>query len=137
LATTTFPGHERRRPEIGAYARFVPARRLRTTLVAAILLIALGVASASCTVSCATALASGVLTANGTDLLLTDDTGAPIDVVWPDGYSVRRDGDALALVNRFGFVMAREGDRIDMGGGVGTDDRFHGCNDIVVRASAS
>jgi hypothetical protein len=33
--------------------------------------------------------------------------------------------------------MAREGDRIDMGGGVATDDRFHGCNDIVVRAPAS
>jgi hypothetical protein len=115
----------------------MPAHRLQATLVAAILLVALSGTSASCSVGCPTALASGVLTASGTDLLLTDDTGAPMDVVWPDGYSVRRDGDALALVNRFGFVMAREGDRIDMGGGVGTDDRFHGCNDIVVRAPAS
>ena len=85
---------------------------------------------------CPTALASGVLTARGADLLLADDTGAPMDVVWPDGYSVRRDGDRLSLVNRFGFVMAREGDRIDMGGGVGMDGRFHGCNDIVFRAPA-
>jgi hypothetical protein len=115
----------------------MPAHHLQTTLVAAILLVALGAASASCSASCPTALVSGVLTASGTDLLLTDDTGAPIDVVWPDGYSVRRDGDALALVNRFGFVMAREDDRIDMGGGVGTDDLFHGCNDIVVRAPTS
>ena len=87
--------------------------------------------------ACPTALATGVLTASGTDLLLTDDTGTPDDVVWPDGYSVRRDGDALVLVNRFGFVMAREGDRIDVGGGVMTDDRFHGCGDVVVRVAAS
>ncbi len=64
--------------------------------------------------------------------MLADESGATEVVVWPDGYGVRPDSDALVLTNRFGFAMAREGDRIEMGGGVGGDDLFHGCGDIVV-----
>lgn len=106
--------------------------RLRGLLVIAVLLVTAGAGSAGCTLGCPTALTSGVLSASGADLVLADETGATHVVVWPDGYGVRPDSDRLALTNRFGFVMAREGDRIDMGGGVGADDVFHGCGDIVV-----
>jgi hypothetical protein len=82
-------------------------------------------------------LASGVVVASGSDLVLQDATGATHSVVWPDGYGVRRDGDMLILTDRFGTVKARVGDRIEMGGGVGTDDRFHGCGDVFVRPSSS
>lgn len=86
---------------------------------------------------CPTALASGTLAANGEELVLEDDTGAQHPVVWPDGYRARLDGDVLVLVDRFGTVKARQGDHVDMGGGVSTDDLFHGCGDVTVRATAS
>ena len=113
------------------------ARRVRTITILAILLVAVSGASAGCTMGCPTALAFGTVAASGEDLVLEDDTGAQHPVVWPDGYSVRRDGDALVLTDRFGTVKARPGEHIEMGGGVGTDDLFHGCGDVVVRATAS
>jgi hypothetical protein len=106
-------------------------------LLAAVLLVTAAAGSAGCTLSCPAALATGVLTASGAELVLAGETGDTQVVAWPDGYGVRQDGDRLVLTNRFGFVMAREGDRIDMGGGVGADDVFQGCGDIVVRAAAS
>jgi hypothetical protein len=102
-----------------------------------VVLIAVTGGTTGCTLGCSTALAFGVVAASQSDLVLQDDTGATHPVVWPDGYGVRRDGDALVLVDRFGTVKARIGDRIEMGGGVGTDDRFHGCGDVVVRPLAS
>ena len=98
----------------------------------AILVVAVAGSSAACTLSCPTALATGTIAASGSDLVLLDETGAPERFVWPDGYGVRRDGNALVLTDRFGTVKARVGDRIQVGGGVGTDDRFHGCGDVVV-----
>ena len=88
--------------------------------------------SAGCTLGCNTALATGIIATSGQDLVLEDETGATHPVVWPDGYSVRRDGDVLVLTDRFGTVKARVGDPVQMGGGVGTDDRFHGCGDVVI-----
>jgi hypothetical protein len=88
--------------------------------------------SVACTMGCPTALATGTVAVSGSDLVLLDDTGTPEPFVWPDGYGVRRDGDALVLTDRFGTVKARVGDRIEAGGGFSTDDRFHGCGDIVV-----
>ena len=103
----------------------------------ALLVAAIGGGTAGCTLGCATALATGVVAASGSDLVLSDATGATHPVVWPDGYGVRRDGDALVLVDRLGTVKARVGDRIEMAGGIGGDDRFHGCGDVVVRAAPS
>jgi hypothetical protein len=106
--------------------------RRRGLLVTAALLVIVGAGSASCTVGCPTALASGIVVADGSDLVLQDSTGATHRVVWPDGYGVRRDGDVLVLTDRFGTVKARAGDRVEMGGGVSTDEVFHGCGDVVV-----
>ena len=88
--------------------------------------------SAGCTLGCPTALATGTIAASGSDLVLVDDSGTAEPFVWPDGYGVRRDGEVLVLTDRFGTVKARVGDRIEVGGGVSTDDRFHGCGDVVV-----
>jgi hypothetical protein len=53
-------------------------------------------------------------------------------MVWPSGYSVRGDGDALVLVDPSGAIKARPGDYLRVGGGVGNGDVFHGCGDIAV-----
>src|SRR5215208_1769249 len=106
--------------------------RLRGFVVTAVLLVTVVAGSTACSVGCPTALAFGTVVADGSNLVLQDDTGATHPVVWPDGYSVVRDGDLLVLTDRFGTVKARVGDRVEMGGGVSTDDRFHGCGDVVV-----
>jgi hypothetical protein len=98
----------------------------------AILVAAVVGSSAGCTLGCPTALATGTIAARGSDLVLLDDSGTVEQFVWPDGYGVRRDGEVLVLTDRFGTVKARVGDRIEVGGGVSTDDRFHGCGDVVV-----
>ena len=113
------------------------SQRLRAVALLAVLVAAIGGGTAGCALGCNTALATGVVAASGSDLVLTDETGVAHPVAWPDGYGVRRDGDALVLIDRFGTVRARLGDRVEMGGGVGTDDRFHGCGDVVVRAAPS
>jgi hypothetical protein len=108
------------------------ATRVGAMPLLAILVAALAGSSVGCTLGCPTALATGTLAASGSDLVLLDDSGMAEPFVWPDGYGVRRDGDVLVLTDRFGTVKARVGDRIEVGGGVSTDDRFHGCGDVVV-----
>ena len=105
--------------------------------IAGALLAAALTASIGCTVSCPTGLGFGRLTARGDDLVLADETGATHRVVWPDGYGVRRDGDVLVLVDRFGTVKAREGQDVEFGGGTMSDGLAHACGDVTVRPAAS
>lgn len=61
-------------------------------------------------------------------VLVPEDGGDPIRVVWPTGWAPwRRDGRA-ELVSRDGAVVGREGDVVSgFSGGVGADDAFHVC----------
>jgi len=110
----------------------MPDHGLLVPVLLAVLLAGVGGGTAGCALGCPTALAFGTVAARGSDLVLQDESGAAEPVVWPDGYRVRRDGEALVLTDRFGTVTARVGERIEMGGGVGADNRFHGCGDVVV-----
>jgi hypothetical protein len=109
---------------------------MRALLLAAIVALSLGGSIAGCG-GCPTALAEGVLVAQGSDLLLKAPTGEVNTVVWPSGYRVVEDGGKLALTDFFGTIKAREGDAIGVGGGVGTDDLFHGCGDVWVVTPAA
>jgi hypothetical protein len=100
-------------------------------LVVLVVVAILAPVSAGCT-SCPTALAEGVLAAEGDTLVLRTSTGDTIRVVWPTGYRVQQDGGKRVLVDWLGSVKAREGDHVQAGGGFGADDRFHACGDIVV-----
>jgi hypothetical protein len=102
---------------------------VRSLLV--LVLLATSVATAGC-VGCPTALARGVLVAEGSDLRLQDASGATSPVRWPEGYRVDKENDRLVLRDFFGSVKAREGDLIEMGGGVGPDGVFRGCGGVVV-----
>jgi hypothetical protein len=101
------------------------------TLVA-IALVALVIPATAGCISCQTALAEGVLAAEGDTLVLHASTGDTNRVVWPTGYRVQQDGGKRVLVDWLGNVKAREGDHVQAGGGLGTDDRFHACTDVVV-----
>ena len=105
-------------------------------LVALILAACLGLSGAGCT-GCALALLEGTLVADGRGgLAVQGDGGTVTPVRWPGDAHVTRDGDHLALANTLGFVFAREGEFVSMGGGVpGDDATFAACGPIAVRAS--
>jgi hypothetical protein len=69
-------------------------------------------------VGCLAARISGYLVADATyGLALADSRGGHgYGVIWPNGYSARRDGDRLVLLDRSGTVVAREGQLIEMAG---------------------
>jgi hypothetical protein len=84
--------------------------------------------------ACRTALAEGFLAVKDGVAVLQKRTGDIVPIVWPSGYTVRGDGDALVLVDPDGVIKAHLGDYLHVGGGVGSDDVFHGCGDVIVVA---
>ena len=103
---------------------------MKAVLAAAALALSIVSSVSGCEMGCPTGLAEGVLVADGTNLVLEAPTGQRNTVVWPSGYSVRADGDTLVLVDRFGTIKAREGDKVGVGGGVGVDGLFRACGDV-------
>ena len=80
--------------------------------------------------ACMDALATGVLvTSNKSGLAIRggSDGDGVIEVEWPFGYTARRDGIGVVLVDSAGVDVAREGQLIQMGGGNGADSVFHAC----------
>lgn len=72
--------------------------------------------------SCMAALIEGELVENETwGLILRDPSGIERVVVWPSGYSGRRNG-RVALLDENGVVVAHAGDRVHLEGG---EDQAH------------
>ena len=103
---------------------------MKAVLAAAALVLSIVSSVSGCEMGCPTALAEGVLVADGTNLVLEAPSGQRNTVVWPSGYRVRADADKLVLADRFGSIKAREGDKIGVGGGVGADGLFRACGDV-------
>jgi hypothetical protein len=77
---------------------------------------------------CDDAIGSGRLVANAqTGLALSDATGTTIQILWPFGYSARREGTGVALLDETGKVVAHEGDFVQAGGGTGNEGLFAVC----------
>lgn len=115
-------------------------RRPGTSLLAGIVLaVTLAVGMAGCSMGgCPAALASGILVAQGDELVLRAESGEVMRVRWPSGYSVGTDADgALVLTHIFNGIVARQGDAVNVGGGVPYDDGvFQGCGDVWVSATS-
>ena len=88
-------------------------------------------------VGCPTALLEGVLVDDGSGgLAVKAPEGAIVPVHWPDGVGVGMADGHLALKNPLGFVIAREGEFVSMGGGSAMDGPgFAACGPIAVKAS--
>jgi hypothetical protein len=56
--------------------------------------------------------------------------GTTFSVRWPYGWSGWRDADGVVLLDATGAVVAREGDNVVMGGGIGADVDFYACTGI-------
>ena len=54
-----------------------------------------------------------------TGLGIADPNGIVLPVQWPFGYSARMELSKIVLVDEKGSVVAREGDEIQVGGGMG------------------
>jgi hypothetical protein len=87
-------------------------------VIAALLLATASAGGSGCAQACPAALLTGRLARQGSELVVVPLAGGPSEhVVWPSGDAVRRDGDFLVLTNVFGQVVARENDRVYLGGG--------------------
>jgi hypothetical protein len=85
---------------------------------------------------CDLALASGTLTNNRPDgLALRAADGSIQRVLWPFGYSSRGFVGSMELVDPTGAAIAREGDFIQMGGGLDGEGIFAACAGTVAKAA--
>jgi hypothetical protein len=78
--------------------------------------------------ACMAALITGKLArVAGSGLGLTVVGGPPVVVDWPFRYSARDEGGRIALVDETGTVVAREGEMVQMAGGLGQLDVWFAC----------
>jgi hypothetical protein len=85
--------------------------------------------------TCMTALIDGDLVADATYGIALDDLHAGFvrKVIWPYGFVAARDGDRLALLDGAGQIVAHEGDRVQLGGGeISSDGPWLTCGGITV-----
>jgi hypothetical protein len=81
---------------------------------------------------CDEALGSGRLVASTqSGLALADGSGRIMPVLWPFGYTARRDATGIALIGQKGEVLAKEGDFVQAAGGTGADGFFAVCDGTV------
>ena len=81
---------------------------------------------------CDLALTSGRLVSSAqSGLALVDSTGHVTEVLWPFGYAARRGLSGGELVDEKGAAVAREGDLVEMGGGLGANDVWGACPGTV------
>ena len=78
---------------------------------------------------CEAAFIGGVLVPDPTNGLgLRGETHGVASVVWPFGYSARRESSGIALLDRSGQIVAREGETISMVGAWGNDGTAYPCD---------
>lgn len=104
-----------------------------------LLCLVIAVVAGACTVSlktrsdpptgggCVLGAIGGVLRTDFTWGLAVDADGTRLGVIWPFGYTARRDSDGVALIDRAGKRVAVEGDSIEMAGTV-QDGVLHPCD---------
>ena len=78
--------------------------------------------------ACDLALTSGrLVTSAQSGLALVNSTGHVTEVLWPFGYSARRGVSGVELVDDGGKAVAKEGDFIQVTGGLGANDVWAAC----------
>lgn len=86
----------------------------------------------SLAVACPAARIEGTLVRQSRSILgLRNDQDLVLQVIWPYGYSARDDGGRLAVLDATGTVVAREGDRVAIGGGEIQAGTWLGCGGML------
>jgi hypothetical protein len=112
---------------------------LMTLALVAVLLAACSTQLRTATVeseACMLALTSGTLARHPeTGLGIAGPEGTVQAVEWPFGYSAWTEVSQTVLVDETGKVIAREGDQIEVGGGLGNGEQlWHACGGVQVVA---
>jgi hypothetical protein len=77
---------------------------------------------------CAMALLGGSLARQSeSGLGLARGDGQVLAVWWPGGWTAKTDGASAALLDPSGKTIARVGDAVSIGGGIGSDGWVHAC----------
>lgn len=63
----------------------------------------------------------------------TADSATPVE--WPFGYSARIVASSVVLLDGTGKVVAREHDRVHVGGGLGAGSIWFACGDVTVESN--
>jgi hypothetical protein len=92
--------------------------------------------------ACMQALMHGTLAKQTqTGLGIADPDGVVLPVEWPFGFSARIEVSKLVLVDEKRFVVAREGDEIQVGGGMGAGPALNAvwfaCGPVTITRPAS
>lgn len=84
------------------------------------------------TQACMMALAEGILVVDPRSGLALRGGDRVTPVVWPALYSAARIDGVITLLDENRRPVAREGDRVQVGGGLGTGDFWYACAGIEV-----
>jgi len=72
-------------------------------------------------------LVGELITSSQGGLAIKATDGTVTEILWPFGYSARREALDLVLLDERGVVVARQGNMIEMGGGLGGNDVWEAC----------
>lgn len=67
----------------------------------------------------------------GTAIVSEDMGKTTVRVRWPEGYTGRKSGDQVEVLDRSGHVVARTGQRYELLGGYNPDNTWAACTDGV------
>jgi hypothetical protein len=110
-------------------------------------LIALAVLTAACSTpaglrtasarfdACEQALLAGELVASNPSGLAIRNADQVTEVLWPFGYSAARQTTGLVLRDETGKVIAHEGQRVQMSGGLGANNVWTACAGTIQEVS--
>ncbi len=114
-------------------------RLVGLVLVACLAFAGLVVVNSGATLGCPAALLTGTLAREGDDLVVDtgDGLNPAVGVKWSLPYHVDEVGDVLVIRDLFGSVRAREGDHIQLGGGVTEGGLWGQCGLFAVDPAAS
>lgn len=96
--------------------------------------VALATAGESASIGCYAANTTGMLVPNagaGTAIVSEDMGQTTVPVRWPGGYTGRRSGDQVEVLDGGGSVVARTGQRYMLLGGYSPDGTWAACDDGV------
>jgi hypothetical protein len=115
-------------------------RTISGVLLAAVILSGCSVQLRTATAAvdaCDEALLTGRLVGSAASgLAIADADGKITEMLWPFGYSARRDVSGIALIDDKGRLVAREGEMVHMAGGLGANDVWGACPGTVARLEA-
>jgi len=77
--------------------------------------------------ACDQALLAGQLVASNLSGLAVRNGDQTTEVLWPFGYAATREAAGLALHDGSGKVVAHEGQRVEMSGGLGANNTWTAC----------